>query len=133
MKNQWGWGGFTTQDLHRCRLMARITALIYNWWNIFVRLAQPEKHLEAISSRPLLMHGIAKQTMHAGKSKIKVSSQHGKVRMIRLYLGRITSFFNELKLIAEQLTKQEIWSRILSKAVEKYLNSNPIKPPISLN
>ena len=31
LKNQWSWGGFTTQDLKRCRLMARNTALIYNW------------------------------------------------------------------------------------------------------
>jgi len=30
LKNQWGWAGYTTHDLHRCRLMARIIALIYN-------------------------------------------------------------------------------------------------------
>lgn len=30
LKNQWGWGGFTTQDLARCRLMARMVALVYN-------------------------------------------------------------------------------------------------------
>ena len=30
LKNQWGWGGFTTQDLARCRLMARMVALGYN-------------------------------------------------------------------------------------------------------
>ncbi|MBI4190640.1 MAG: hypothetical protein HY525_08885 [Betaproteobacteria bacterium] len=23
-KNQWGWGGYTTHDLHRCRLAAKI-------------------------------------------------------------------------------------------------------------
>ncbi len=28
LKNHWGWGGFTTQDLQCCRLMARIVALI---------------------------------------------------------------------------------------------------------
>jgi hypothetical protein len=39
LKNQWGWGGFTTQDIHRCQVMARNTALIYNWWSIFARLA----------------------------------------------------------------------------------------------
>ena len=32
LKNHWGWGGFTTQDIKRCRLMARAVALIYNWW-----------------------------------------------------------------------------------------------------
>ena len=35
LKNQWGWGGFTTQDLARCRLAARMVALVYNGWNIF--------------------------------------------------------------------------------------------------
>ena len=31
MKNQWGWGGYTTHDLARCRLAARLLALFYNW------------------------------------------------------------------------------------------------------
>jgi hypothetical protein len=30
--------------------MARITALIYNWWTIFMRLGIPDKHAEAITS-----------------------------------------------------------------------------------
>ena len=49
LKNHWGWGGFTTRDLQRCRLMARIVALIYNWWSLFVRLADPDQHTEAIT------------------------------------------------------------------------------------
>ena len=44
LKNQWGWGGFTTHDLHRCQLSARAVALIYNWWSLFVRLANPQAH-----------------------------------------------------------------------------------------
>ena len=28
LKNQWGWGGFTTQDLHRCRLLVGTVALV---------------------------------------------------------------------------------------------------------
>ncbi len=51
MKNQWGWGGFTTHDLARCRLAARLLALFYDWWNIFVRLAEPGLHREAITSQ----------------------------------------------------------------------------------
>ena len=39
LKNQWGWGGFTTHDIARCQLAARNVALIYNWWSLFVRLA----------------------------------------------------------------------------------------------
>jgi len=34
LKNQWGWGGFTTRDLARCRLMARTIALVYDWWTL---------------------------------------------------------------------------------------------------
>ena len=32
LRNQWGWGGFTTHALKRCRLMASMGALVYNWW-----------------------------------------------------------------------------------------------------
>jgi hypothetical protein len=33
LKNHWAWGGFTTRDLKRCRLMARCVVLAFNWWN----------------------------------------------------------------------------------------------------
>ncbi len=36
-QRQWGWGGFTTQDLHRSQLTARAVALIYNGWSWTVR------------------------------------------------------------------------------------------------
>ena len=51
LKNQWGWAGFTTQDHQRCQILARIVALIYNWWSLFTRLAIPNRHTEATTSR----------------------------------------------------------------------------------
>ncbi len=132
LKNQWGWGGFTTQDLKRCRLMARVVGLIYNWWNLFVRLAKPDKHLEAITSRPLLLHAVGKQVTHAGQTRISISSTHGKINKVQLLLNRVATFFNELKSIAEQLTSEQRWYRILSKAVEKYLQGRLLQPPICL-
>ena len=39
-------------------MMARIVALIYNWWSLYVRLIKPDSHLEAITSRPLLLSSI---------------------------------------------------------------------------
>jgi len=68
MKNQWGWGGYTTHDLARCRLAARLVALFYDWWNIFVRLADPSFHREAITSRPLFLSAIATRTRHAPRA-----------------------------------------------------------------
>jgi Transposase DDE domain group 1 len=132
LKNQWGWGGFTTQDLKRCRFLSRTVALIYNWWNIFVRLAKPEKHMEAITSRPLLLHAIGKEISHAGQTSIRITSAHGATKTVREMLGRIVVFFNELKTSAEQLTTAQRWSRMLSKAVEKFLGGKQLFEPIFL-
>jgi hypothetical protein len=63
--------------------LARNTALIYNWWTIFVRLAKPGKHLEAISSRPLLLHAIGKQVNHSGQTFIKITSTHGRLSKVK--------------------------------------------------
>ena len=67
-------GGFTTRDIKRCRMMARITALVYNWWSLFVRLADPNQHSEAITSRPLLLHAPARITRHSGWTRITIKS-----------------------------------------------------------
>ncbi|MFO1113294.1 MAG: hypothetical protein U1E38_05900 [Rhodospirillales bacterium] len=74
LNNHWGWGGFTTRDLQRCRLMARIVALIYNCWSLFVRLADPNQHTEAITSRPLLLYGVGRQIRHANQTMITITS-----------------------------------------------------------
>jgi hypothetical protein len=72
LKNQWGWGGFdplrgsNTQDLKRCRLIARFMALVFNWWTLSARLADPDHHREAITTRPSLLTSIGRQTTHAG-------------------------------------------------------------------
>jgi hypothetical protein len=132
LKNQWGWGGYTTQDLKRCRLVARAVGLVYNWWNLYVRLADPDKHMEGITSRPLLLHAIAKQTSHAGQTHLRVTSTHGREDRVKQFLTRITDFFESLKVCAEQLTSQQLWYRILSKALEKFLNGKILQPPLLL-
>ena len=68
IKNQWGWGGYTTQDSKRCRLISRMVALAYNGWTLFVRLSHPDSHKESITSRPLLMSAIGKLT-ESGRQK----------------------------------------------------------------
>ena len=70
LKNQWGWSGFTTHDLHRCQLSARAVALVYNWWSLFVRLANPQARREAITSRPWLMSSVGRRTEHAGQTTL---------------------------------------------------------------
>jgi hypothetical protein len=89
LKNQWGWGGFTTRDLKRCRLLAGVVAPVYNWWSLFVRLADPNHHREAITTRPLLLTAVARRTQHAGQVKLSISSStHGCLDLPR-FRGRV--------------------------------------------
>jgi hypothetical protein len=129
LKNQWGWGGFTTHDLARCQLMARIVALAYNWWTLFGRLADPDRHHEAITSRPLMMHAIARRTEHAGRTTLTITSTHGDHAQARRAYRRIAAFFGTLRSIAEQLTPLQRLYRILSEAMKKYLRGRQLRPP----
>ena len=129
LKNQWGWGGFTTRDLKRCRLMAGLVALFYNWWNLFVRLADPDYHREAITSRPLLLQAVGRQTRHAGRTTVTITSSHGEHRRARTVLRRIAGFFANLRQTAEQLTPLERWYLILNEALKKFLRGRILLPP----
>jgi hypothetical protein len=129
LKNQWGWGGFTTKDLARCRLCARMVALVYNWWNIFVRLAEPGKHLEAITSRPLLLAGIAERTRHGRQTRLRIASTHARAGWAERALSRVARFMRGLIEAAEQLTADQRWARILAHAVRSWLRGRQLRAP----
>jgi hypothetical protein len=132
LKNHWGWGGFTTQDLKRCQIMARHTALIYNWWSLFVRLAIPEKHTEAMTSRPLLLHAVAKQVSHGRQKTLRVSISHAQSSQVEEALRKLTGFFARLRSNAEQLDWQARWRLILSRVYVKYLGGRVLGAPRAL-
>lgn len=121
LKNQWGWAGFTTQDRKRCQILGRIIALVYNWWTIFMRLGIPEKHAEAITSRPLALHGIARQTRHGNQTTVEITSTHAKASQIAEILTKVSTFLKRIKATAEQLTQADRWKLILSAAFRKFL------------
>src|ERR1035441_2519200 len=102
LKNQWGWAGFTTQDRKRCQIMGRIIALVYNWWTIFMRLGIPDKHAEAITSRPLALHGIARQTRHGNQTTVEITSTHAKASQIAEILTKVSGFLRRIRTTAEQ-------------------------------
>ena len=129
LKNQWSWGGFTTRDLKRCQVMARHAALIYNWWSLFVRLAIPDKHAEAITSRPLLLHAVAKKTSHAGQTRVTITSTHAKAERIRQVLRNLAAFFSYLRSTAEQLNWHQRWRMILSRIFVKFLGGRLLSAP----
>jgi hypothetical protein len=126
LKNQWGWAGFTTQDRKRCQIMGRIIALVYNWWTIFMRLGIPDKHAEAITSRPLALHGIARQTRHGNQTTVEITSTHAKAAQIAEILTKVSGFLKRIKTTAEQLTQPETWKLILSAAFRQFLGGKVI-------
>ena len=112
LKNQWGWGGFTTQDLHRCQLTARAVALAYNWWSLFVRLAHPKARLEALTSRPLLLAGIAEKTRHARQERLTITPMHGYGEQAKALLLRVSNLLNTWHRAAEQLKLKTVWQSV---------------------
>ena len=126
LKNQWGWAGFTTNDRKRCQITGRIIALVYNWWTIFMRLGIPEKHAEAITSRPLALNGIARQTRHGNQTTVEITSMHAKASQIAEILTKVSAFLKSVKTSAEQLTQRERWKLILSAAFRHFLGGKVI-------
>ena len=111
LKNQWGWGGFTTHDLHRCQLSARAVALIYNWWSLFVRLANPEARREAITTRPWLMSSVGRRTEHAGQTTITLTGLHAHFGKAKEALTRVSAWLQALaSRAAEQLSVTTVWN-----------------------
>jgi hypothetical protein len=129
LKNQWGWAGFTTRDLARSQIMARFIALVYNWWNLFVRLAEPDRHLEAVTSRPLLLAAIAARSRHARQTTLTVSNSHARAGWAATVLSEIAAFLRGLAQSAEQLTTDERWRRILAHAVRGVLKGRLLRLP----
>lgn len=123
LKNQWGWGGYTTQDLERCNLSARAVALIYNWWSWYVRLAHPKARLEAITARPLLLSGIARQTSHAGQTRLLVTLTHACVDQIKAMIANVRKGLDFVLASAPQLSKPERWMALVRYIIAQIIPS----------
>ena len=121
LKSQWGWGGYTTQDIERCQLSARAVALIYNWWSWYVRLAHPQARLEAITSRPMLLSGVARLTQHAGQSRLLLTLTHAAGDQIKSMIANIRKGLDQILASAPQLPKPHRWPALVRYIVSKIL------------
>lgn len=129
-KNQWGWSGFVTRKLKPTRAMARLIAIVANWWNVFCRLANGKKHLEAVTSRPALL-GIIGRVVKSGRQNVlRLTSTHVDAEEIKETLCKIGRFLERISAIAPQLDFSERWTLILRVAFWKFLG-NGTGPPMS--
>ncbi|MBF8264131.1 MAG: hypothetical protein HW387_1796, partial [Parachlamydiales bacterium] len=103
-------------------IMARIVAQIYNWWALFVRWIDKDQHREAVTSRPLMLHGVAREVRLARQVTLNLTPMHGKWREIKQHIGLITNFLNKIKTYAERLlSKANMWRLILSEIFSNFI------------
>ena len=128
-KNQWGWAGFTTKTIKSCKAMARLIAIVANWWNVFTRLADPDAHREPVTSRPAYLNVIGRIVRSGGKRTIHLTSTHADASSIRDSLNLIGQFLGWVDSIAEQLKPNDRWTLIITVAFRNLLRLNPSKGP----
>jgi hypothetical protein len=131
IKNQWGWGGYSTHDIERCALSARAVALIYNWWSWYVRLAHPKARLEAITSRPKLLSAVGRMTSHSGQKKILLTITHEAAAQIKALVINVRHGLHLVQENAPQLTKPQRWVALVRYIVQQILAHAP-KPNLGL-
>lgn len=129
LKNQWGWTGFTTHDLRRCQILARTIAVIYNWWTLFTRLAIPNRHTEAMTSRPLLLNGVARQTTHGNQTTLTITSMHAQASAVRRALEAVSTFLQRVRQTAEHFTSRERWRAVLRFIFRDWLRTSDDSGP----
>ena len=72
-----------------------------------MRLANPDKHYEAITSRPLLLSSVGRLTKSGRQKRMVITSSHGKTMQVQAIYCRMARFFYDLKSAAPQLTPQD--------------------------
>ena len=121
LKNQWGWGGFTTKLLAPTRIMANLVALIYNWWTLYGRMFDGEHHREAITSRPALLEGVARMTKSGGQRTVKVSLQHEKSGELQRLILDVSKTLQRFVAITEGWREEERWRCLLTYIFRRWL------------
>ncbi|MDE0101347.1 MAG: hypothetical protein OXN89_03120 [Bryobacterales bacterium] len=119
LKNQWGWGVFTTQDLKPTRIMARMKALFYTWWSVYARMIDPDTRRVATTSRPMMVDRVAQVSRHGLQTTLVPTMAHSAAAGLRERFKEKARFLRELP-TAPQLAKVERWRRVLERAIREY-------------
>lgn len=126
LKNQWGWGGFTTQDIERCQSSARAVALVYNWWSWYCRAAKPGARMEAITSRSLLLAGVGRAVKSGGQTTLYLTPMHGARDKLLGLIANVHEALAHVKAAAEQLKTINRWETFVAFVVAKI--TRPLPP-----
>jgi hypothetical protein len=130
LKNQWGWGGFTTHDMHRSQVTARAVALVYNWWSWYVRAANPQARREALTSR-LLLAAVGRATSGGNQTTLYLTPMHAETGLIKSMIANVHAAIHHVRAAAEQLPKLDRWRALLAYICQRIVGQIglPTPPP----
>jgi Transposase DDE domain group 1 len=129
LKNQWGWGGFTTHDMHRSQLTARAVALVYNWWSWYVRAANPQARREALTSRPLLLAAVGRATSSGNQTTLYLTPMHAETGLIKSMIANVHAAIEYVRAAAEQLPKIDRWRVLLDYISQRIVGQIGLPTP----
>jgi len=127
LKNQWGWGGFNSNNIIRAQIMMRFIGLIYNWWNVFCRLAEPNRHIEGRTSRRLYQNTAGRLVKSARSKIFYISAIGSKAKEVLKKFVKISDFISLNVSTATQLSAEEKWAMVLREAFKKFTYIDRIK------
>lgn len=112
LKNQWGFAGFCSGKKEVTALAARLQLLTYNLWNLFLRLMEPSRHIEAFQGRRWFLLIAARLVERKGRKELQISTSGAWWRDLSTGYRRLSDW---LKLTASQLDFHALSPPVLSR------------------
>lgn len=119
-----GWNGYTTRRPAPCRLMGNPIAPFHNWWNLYDRLFDGEHHREAVTNRPALKQGVARETQSGGRRTIKVGLLHEKGDIVMLAVSLLSGRLHAIRSITERWSALRKWTLLPTLVLRDWLGAN---------
>lgn len=94
LKNQWGFNGFCSQKKVVTALSAKLLLLMYNLWNLFLRVMEPSRHIEAKNGRRWFLFIAARLTKTSRKREWKIAVQGSWLEYLKDGYNRILQWLN---------------------------------------
>jgi hypothetical protein len=111
--------------------MARFTALIYDWWTKYCRSIMPQKHMEAVTARPLLMHGVGQLHQHGGRRELRITGVARGCQQIACSLTDSARRLSAWMRTVAQLAAPDRWHRLADEVLKAVEASLGILGPFS--
>ena len=115
VKNQWGFNGFMSAKKAISATAAQLLLLAYNLWSLYMRLIEPRKHVEAVTSRRWFLL-IAGRLVESGRQKALALSVQG-------------TWWQELKEGYQRVTR---WLRATAPQLKELMTPPPLQLPVQV-